>query len=217
MKINIKEDKNFKLAVTEEDECYMQRFDGIPLDKAAANEAFKKCKKEILDVFFVENGFSKWKNTAYVRLRASGLAEIVDLQKHRFNNDAFFVNYGVCPLYVPNLRLFGTEAGVSIGGRLGEQLESGGGEWVYRDYETAKISFENIRDMVKLFLLPALDEFCVEENYLEQLMADKNKKWPGYRNDKWVKALEVEDRKAVILENIKNLKLPGRIVKGVFD
>lgn len=217
MKINITEDRNFMLAVTEKDEYYRKNLYGKPLDKAAANEAFKKYKKEILDVFFAENGFSKWKSASYIRLRASGLAEMVELQKFRFTGDTFCVNYGVCPLYVPDLKYCSCCVGSSIGDRLGCQIRPGGGAWVYQTDETAKISFENVRDMVRLFLLPAFDEFCVEENYLSQLMADKGKKGVGYRNDLWVKALEVEDRRAVILENIERLKLPRRIIKGEFS
>lgn len=217
MKINITEDRNFMLAVTEKDEYYRKNLYGKPLDKAAADEALKKYKKEILDVFFAENGFSKWKSASYIRLKAWGLAEMVELQKFRFTGDTFCVNYGVCPLYVPDLRYCSCCVGCSIGDRLGCQIRPGGGAWVYRTDETAKISFENVRDMVRLFLLPAFDEFCVEENYLNQLMADKGKKGVGYRNDLWVKALEVEDRRAVILENIERLKLPRRIIKGEFS
>lgn len=75
-----------------------------PIDKEAANEAFKKCKKEILDAFFAENRFYKWKTAAYVRLDATGLLQMVELQKSRFDSIAFCVDFSVQPLYVPHTR-----------------------------------------------------------------------------------------------------------------
>ena len=91
--------------------------------------------------------------------------------------------------------------------------------WVYEDYETAKISFENIRDGIKIYLLPWFDEFCAEENFRKMLMEDKDKKGPGYRNEEWRMAQELseEEKKAAILENIEEWKLPKKLAQGVLS
>lgn len=174
-----------------------------PIDKEAVNDAFKKCKKEILDVFLAENGFYKWRATKYVRLNAEGLLQMIELQKDRFDPVGFYVNYEVLPLYVPNIHLRSGKEGY---------LE----EWYYADYEMAKISFENIRDAIKIGLLPWFDEFCDDNTFRKMLMRDKDKKGPGYRNEDWRMALErsEEERKAVILENIEKWKLPKKLAQG---
>ena len=186
-----------------------------PVDKEAANDAFKKCKKEILDVFLTENGFCKWKSAAYVRLDATGLLQMVELQKSRFDSIAFCVNFSVQPLYVPHTRYLR-----GIDGRLGSYIQGWGDPWwVYEDYETAKISFENIRDGIKIYLLPWFDEFCAEETFKKMLMEDKDKKGPGYRNEEWRMAQELseEEKKAAILENIEEWKLPKKLAQGVLS
>lgn len=157
------------------------------IDKEEANSAFKKYKKEILDVFFAENGFYKWKSAAYVRLDATGLLQMVELQKSRFDSIAFCVNFSVQPLYVPH-----TQYLRGISERLGSGIQGWGDPWwVYADYEIAKESFENIRDGIKTYLLPWFDEFCAEETFRKMLMDDKDKEWPGYRNEEWRMALEL--------------------------
>ncbi len=187
---------------------------GKPLDKQEANEAFKKCKKEILDVFFAENGFFKYKTTAYVRLSKSGLLQNVNLQKSQFDYERFYVNYEVLPLYLPMKYL---EMGLDH--RLNNYVRGFGDDWHYRNYEVARINFEDLREAVKICLLPWFEKSCDGENFRQMLMEDKDKKWPGYPNERWRKALErsEEERKAVILENIEKFKLPKRLVKGIFD
>ena len=176
-----------------------------PFNKEAANDAFKKCKKEILDVFLAENGFYKWKTAMYVRLDETGLLQVVELEKSRFDSIAFWVTFRVQPLYIPNLdRIWG------INDRLGYCIYGRGDiRWYYADYETAKTSFENIRDGIKIYLLPWFDEFCAEENFRKRLM----EKGPS----KWLKALErsEEERKAAMLDNIERLKLPKKLAQKV--
>ena len=49
--------------------------------------------------------------------------------------------------------------------------------WVYADYEIAKESFENIRDGIKIYLLPWFDEFCAEENFRKMLVEEGLDTW----------------------------------------
>lgn len=181
-----------------------------PINKEEANDAFKKCKKEILDVFFAENGFYKYKTTAYVRLSESGVLQNVNLQKSQFDAAEFYVNYEVVPLYLPMKYL---ETG------LDDRLDNYVEDWRYDDYEIARITFEDIREAVKTCLLPLFDEFCDGENFREMLLEDKDKEGPGYPCGRWLKALECseEERKAVILENIEKFKLPKKLTKGILE
>ena len=190
---------------------------GKPIDKEEANNAFKKYKREILDVFFAENGFYKYKTTSYVRLNEAGLLQTVNLQKSQWDQGLFYVNYRVIPLYLPMEYL---EMGKDY--RLGNYAQGGEGvnqDWHYDNDEAARITFEDICDSGKTCLLPWFDEFCDGENFREMLLRDKDKKWPGYQNGRWLNALErsEEERKAVILENIEKFKLPKKLTRGIFD
>lgn len=183
---------------------------GKPIDKEAANDAFKKCKKEILDVFFVENGFYKWKTTQYVRLDAAGLLEYVELQKSRFDYTGFYVNFRVVPLWLP-MKHLETDVGV------GERLHNGYQDWCYANYEVAKVNFEDIREGARTCLLPWFEEFCDEENFREMLLENKGwPSWPGIR-ERWCRALKQseEEKKAIILENIEKFKLPKKLAQGL--
>ncbi len=187
---------------------------GRRADKQEANDAFKKYKKEILDVFFAENGFFKYKTTAYVRLSKSGLLQNVNLQKSQFDYYLFYVNYAVLPLYLPMNYL---EDGLDH--RLCNHVRSYAGDWYYQNYEVAKITFEDLREAVKICLLPWFEKSCDGENFRQMLMEDKDNKWPGYPNERWRKALErsEEERRAVILENIEKFKLPKKLTKGILE
>ncbi len=44
-----------------------------------ADESFKKCKKDMLDVFMKEHDFIKYKTNAYIRLNSMGLLEYTPL------------------------------------------------------------------------------------------------------------------------------------------
>lgn len=196
-------------------DAFPLKYDGN-IDTEVAGAAYKRCKKEILDVFFAENGFTKWKTTAYVRLSTSGLLQEVNLQKTQFGGKYFTVNFSVEPLCLPR------RLGIGVGAearRLGCFFKGQGGDfwWTYGDYENTKVSFENIRDAARLFLLPWFDEFCAEENYIKMLLGDMDGEKQNYQNIMRMKALESEDRQAVILENIERLKLPKKIVQGVLD
>lgn len=50
-------------------------------------------------------------------------------------------------------------------------------------------------------------------------MDDKDKEGPGYRNEEWQMALELgeEEKKAAILENIEEWKLPKKLAQGVLE
>ena len=178
------------------------------IDKEEANSAFKKYKKEILDVFFAENGFYKHKTTAYVRLSEVGVLQNVNLQKSQFDGGLFYVNYEVVPLYRP-VKGRGFMTG------LDSRLDKYDQDWRYDDYEIAQITFEDLREALQTCMLPWFDEFCDEENYREMLLKDQGKNWCRG----WLEALErsEEERKATMLENIEKFKLPKKLAQSILS
>lgn len=67
-----------------------------------ADEAFQKCKKELLDVYMKEKGFARYKTTGYVRLNQIGLIEYIKLQKEAYGSKTFTLNISLMPIYVPH-------------------------------------------------------------------------------------------------------------------
>ena len=184
--------------------------DMMLLDREQADNAFKKYKKEVLDVIMAEHGFLKWKTKAYVRLNPIGLLEYMDLQKERYGSKTFCVNFAVMPLYAPLDYI-----DMGLGNRLGHYISGKDFWWDYVDDETAKASFVNVAEAVKLYLLPWLEHFSDEENYRQRLLQDQSKSFIGYPNQAWLEALDSQEKEAVMEENISRLKLPGKILTKI--
>ncbi len=176
------------------------------IDKEAADRAFKKYKKEILDEFLIKQGFLKWKTGAYVRLNQIGLLEYMDLQKERYGSKTFCVNFAIMPLYCPMDYIV-----MGLGHRLGGLISGKDFWWDFANDSCAKESFQNIVEAITIYLLPWFEQFHVEENYRKRLADDESKKFIGYPNQDWREALDHPDKASVIQENIDRLKLPKKL------
>lgn len=177
------------------------------VDKEVADNAFKKYKKDILDLFLAQNGFLKWKTNAYVRLNDIGLLEYIDLQKERYGSKTFCVNFAIMPLYCPTYYME-----IGLGNRLGMYILGKDFWWDYANEECAKASFQNVADAIKIYLLPWFEQYNNEKNYKKRLSKDKLKKFITYSNQIWLEALDSPNKEEVIQENIRNLKLPKKLI-----
>lgn len=138
------------------------------IDVKEADDAFKLYKKEMFDAFMKAQGFVKWKSQAYVRVNDQGLICYVDLQKERYGSRTFTVNLAVEQLYVPREYF-----SMGISERLGTMAVGRDFWWDFKDYETAKKSFENVIETLEKFAMPWFCEFNSKETYIA---AVKNKK-----------------------------------------
>lgn len=176
------------------------------IDKKAADNAFMKYKKEILDTFLLDKGFLKWKTNAYVRLNSIGLLEYIELQKERYGSKTFCVNFCIMPLYCQQEYLV-----IGLGERLGSYISGKDFWWDYATEEIAKNSFENVMEAMRLYLLPWFQDLSTEKGYRKRLINDSNKKFIGYPNAKWLTALETVDKGCLIEKSIQRLKLPKKL------
>lgn len=143
----------------------------VNVDKAEADDAFKKCKQTILDKCLIEKGFVKYKTNAYVRKNKLDVLEYIDLQKERYGSKTFTVNYAIMPLYVPHDYLV-----TGFGGRLGMLICDKDIWWDYVNEAIAQISFQNVADAIDRFVLPWFNRYANEEVLKKKLLEDKQKK-----------------------------------------
>ncbi len=179
------------------------------IDKTEADNAFKKCKKEIVDELLLHNGFCKWKTNAYVRLNGIDLLEFIDLQKEQHGSKTFCVNFAVMPLYCGESFMC-----IGLGSRLGSYI-TGGREDVWWDYGCERIaekSFQNVAEAITQFVFPWFQELASEEAYRKRLIKDKSKKFAGYPAEKWLAAMQIENKEQLIQDAIEQLKLPKKLV-----
>lgn len=179
------------------------------VDKTAADQAFKKYKKKILDEFLISNGFIKYKINAYVRKNSIDVLEYINLQKEKYGSKTFTVNYAIMPLYVPHDYIQ-----IGLGGRLGELICDKDIWWDYACDDIAQVSFRNVLEAIDRFLFPWFAKYS-DENYLLKKLTEDTKKSKrigiasSYKNEAWICALEKCDgRSEMIAENIRRLKLP---------
>lgn len=177
------------------------------VNKAAADMAFKKCSKEILKSYLSEQGFYQWKTNSFVRRNGIDLLEYVDLQKEAHGSKTFTVNYALMPLYVPEENMV-----IGLGDRLGKLIAGKDVWWDYADENVARISFLNIVDAIRQFLLPWFHYMNDEGAYKKRLQKDIRKSIGGYDSKNWLEAAKsCQDREAVIEEMIRRLKLPKNL------
>lgn len=138
------------------------------LNKEEADQAFKKYKREILDSYLTDKGFKKYKTNAYVRLNPNRLVEYIDLQKEPRGSRTFTLNIALFPLYAP--QDFMT---IGFGDRMGCIISGKDFWWDFKDDETTKISFENVKDGLEQFVMPWFEHYCYEKNYESDLMNHK--------------------------------------------
>lgn len=195
--------KRFKL---QGNRCFMRTEEELlTVDKKAADLAFEKYRKEILGQYLIQQGFLKWKACAYVRLNQIGLLEYIDLQKEGHGSRTFTVNCAVMPLYVPMDCIM-----TGLGDRLGSYITGKDIWWDYADDEIAKRSFHNVLQAVEQFVMPWFQKFHDETYYKKRLKRDSGKPFCGYDAKLWLEYAE-RNEETVVLENIKRLKLPGKL------
>ncbi len=185
------------------------------IDKAAADEAFKKYKKEILEAYLISKGFIKYKSRAYVRKSKIDVLEYIDIQRENYGSRTFTVNYSIMPLYVYlEVLVFG------FGGRLGKIICDKNVWWDFADAKIAEVSFLNVTEALDRFVLPWFEKHSDEEIIIKELLEEKERKekrgWGLSKvNAAWLKALEegATDRPEIIAENIENQKLPKKLLE----
>lgn len=143
---------------------------GRPLDELEkintqeSDEAFKKYKKELLDVFMKDNAFIKYKTNAYIRINSLGLIEYINLQKEAHGSRTFTLNVCLLPIYVPH-----DVFTIGFGNRIGILINEKDFWWDYKDLQTANKSFENIIEAIKLFIFPWFNQYDDEDKYQKDL------------------------------------------------
>ena len=178
------------------------------IDKVEADNAFKKYKKEIIDELLLNNGFYKWKSSAYVRLNGIGLLEYIDLQKERYGSKTFCVNFSIMPLYCKEPYMV-----TGLGYRLGIYICGKDIWWDYGSESIAQKSFENVSEAIIQFIFPWFLELSTEEKYKKRLIEDSAGKFAGYHVSQWLEALTVEEKEQLMQESINRLKLPKKLLK----
>lgn len=183
------------------------------INKTIADEAFKK-QKALLGKYLESQGFLKYKTSAYVRKNVIDLLEYIDLQKEKYGSKTFTVNYSLMPLYVPHDYLV-----IGFGGRLGELICGKDIWWDYATNNAAEVSFQNVSEAIKVFLLPWFEKYSDEDYVRKELLKDKKQSRRigmgiSYKNEEWLNAIDgCTDRKEIIDGNIQRLKLPKTICR----
>lgn len=151
-----------------------------------ADGAFKKCKKEMLDVFMKEHHFVKYKTNAYIRLNNIGLLEYIDLQKGSHGSRTFTLNVCVLPIYVPH-EVFT----IGFGDRIGVLINGKDFWWDYKDLCNSEKSFENIIQALELFIFPWFERYSSEDKYQKDLFDDVG--IIGNSRIKWITYLYIKN------------------------
>lgn len=180
----------------------------LEIDKAAADAAFKKYNKELIGGYLTKQGFLKWKTNAYVRKSSIDLLQYIDLQKERYGSKTFTVNCAIMPLYVSTEYMI-----TGFGHRLGHFIAGKDIWWDYADDETADLSFQNVQQAVKEFVIPWFQKYDDENVYRKQLKKDSKKSFCGYDAGLWLEAIDGRSyQEQVISKNIQRLKLPKKLL-----
>lgn len=144
-----------------------------------ADEAFKKYKREILDVYLKERGFDKYKTTSYVRLNKIGLIEYINLQKEAHGSRTFTINIALFPIYAPHSYIT-----IGFGDRIGCLMDGKDFWWDYKDIDTAKKSFANVVSALQKYVMPWFEKHNNEDLYKAELC--NNKFRLGYDSIIWI-------------------------------
>lgn len=171
------------------------------IDVVAADAAFKKYKKEILDVYLKSQGFKPYKTANYARLNSIGVVEYINLQKEAHGSRTFTVNFCLFPLYVPH-----TFVTIGFGNRIGSYIQHRDFWWSYHDMSTAEKSFTNVVAALDEYVMPWYAERSKEDVYLDELI--NGKYMLGNSRIEWMLHLFVKNNDIAgakqFLESIKN-------------
>lgn len=176
------------------------------VNREEADQAFMKYKKEMIDPLLLEEGFSKWKSSAYVRRNKIGLLEFINLQKERYGSKTFCVNFAAMPLYCGY-----TYPILSLGHRLGTYISGTDIWWDYGGERAAEQSFQNVAEAIAKFVFPWFLALSTEEGY-RKMLAEFMENHPEIAQ-KWLEALEIEEKEPLIQSSIRQLKLPKKLLK----
>lgn len=181
----------------------------VSIDKKAADAAFKRYKKEIIDPCMNAQGFLKYKSTAYVRKNKIDLLEYIDLQKEHYGSKTFTVHLAVMPLYIPHEYIvFGFSR------RLGGLICHHDIWWDFAEDAICKKSMDNVKTAIELFAMPWFHELSDEDYVMMQLLKQRQLSKISPRNQEWLSVMgERSTRTAIIQENIGKLKLPKRLIR----
>lgn len=152
-----------------------------------ADAAFKKYKKEILDVYLKEQGFWKYKSSNYVRLNEIGLVEYINLQKEQHGSRTFTVNVALFPLYAPHLFIT-----IGFGDRIGHFVDDKDFWWDYKDMETAEKSFRNVVCALDKYVMPWFEKHRDEALYEDELRNKKDR--VGYDSIVWITHIFIKNK-----------------------
>lgn len=178
-----------------------------------ADKAFKTNKK-ILDNFLKEEGFYKYKTSAYIKLNNLDILEYIELQKESHGSKTFTINYALIPLYVPHDFL-----SFDLGGRISNIICKNLDQhrdiwWDYSNDVIASISFQNTIEAIAKFLIPWFIEHLNTDEIKNDLLSIQQKcaEYGGRLSDiqeVWLKNIDNRiDDKSIINSNIIAMKLP---------
>ena len=139
----------------------------LAFNKEEADQAFKVCKREILDVYLKENGFIKYKTNAYIRLSKNDLLEYINIQKEAHGSRTFTLNIAAIPFYVPHDYIT-----LGFGNRLGCFVKNRDFWWDYQNETIAKESFENVVAALEQYVMPWFHKYEDENVFLDTLIHD---------------------------------------------
>ncbi|MDY3281297.1 DUF4304 domain-containing protein [Dysosmobacter sp.] len=179
------------------------------VDKKAADAAFRKHKREIIDPYMSAQGFLKYKSNAYVRKNSIDLLEYMDFQKEHYGSKTFTVNLAVMPLYIPHeFMVFGFSE------RLGKLICGRDIWWDFADETVCGKSMDNVRDAIGLFAVPWFRKMERERGIAMRLIRQKLTGGVSDYDQEWLSAIGSRSgRTAVIRENVKQLKLPESLIQ----
>ena len=148
------------------------------IDPKEADDAFKFCKKTVLDPYMKANGFFKYKSSGYVRLNPIGLVEYVYIQRMPHGCKTCTMDIALIPLYVPrDFPILG------FGGRIGWLMGMGDFWWDHRDIPCASKSFQNMTEALDTFAKPWFKRYEDEAVYLQDV--ENGLYLPGYSAEEY--------------------------------
>jgi hypothetical protein len=181
------------------------------IDKDAADNAFKSCKKQYLDTLLSTKGFLKYKTSSYIRRNQIDVLECIELQKERYGAKSFTVNCDLTPLYLQYDCIH-----FCVHERLGTLVCDKDVWWDYANESIANVSFENVANAIEEFVLPWFDSLSNDSSIKKMLLEKKEKRngWLSRPMQSWLELIDNHgDCSATIAENAKLFGLPKSLCK----
>lgn len=178
------------------------------LDKKAADAAFRRCKREVIDPFLASQGFRKYKTNAYVRRSGIDVLEYIDLQKEHYGSKTFTLNLAVMPLYTSAYEPRDVVA-FYVSHRLGELICRRDLWWDFADERACAASMENVCAALERYGLPWFRRMSDERYVRLLLMKRKLTGRLSVYDEEWLAVLgERRERGALVRQRMEELGLP---------